>query len=318
MSNFNILKHNDLTKRGGDRLTVFLDKIKSGNEFVTTKGIAVLDKGQYTLLKSAMGVNGFSAELKGKVKGKSVVLKYPSDFYKTPEFGGKGGGSGTAAEDKYLTSFRESLMAVLKKEKKPFIRLKLAGKRIVNCADVGKTDRTGMRFDPKSDFSILDENGKEVGWLSHKAGSKASHFQQYGGLSDSAFTNNAEVKKFMKDCVARYPKGLPSGVSLYRFVKDKKVIHMSVYGVDYGKTASLQNVDEFHQGEVEVVKSGSTYILKSTHKGINGDIPDGEYQAIYFARYTSDRGARVAGEFLPNARVGVFPFGKIANTSVKI
>jgi hypothetical protein len=122
----------------------------------------------------------------------------------------------------------------------------------------------------------------------------------------------------MKDCIARYPKGLPSGVSLFRFVKEKSVVEMSVYGTSYGKTPSNQNVDEFHQGEIEVVKSGSTYALRSLHKGVNGDIPSGDYKAIYFARYTSDRGARVAGEFLPNARVGVFPYGKIVSTTVEI
>lgn len=318
MSNFKILQHSDLTKRGGDRLKTFLDKVKNGKEFITTKGNAIIDKAQYNVLKSAMPNKGFSAELKCKIGGKATTIKYPSEFYKSGEFGGQGVGAGTAAEDRYLTKFREALQEVLKKEKKPYIRLKLANKRIVNCADVGKTSRVGMRFDPKSDFSILDENGNEVGWLSHKAGSKPSDFQQYGGLSDNAFTSNSDVKKFMKACIQKYPKGLPSGVSLYRFVKDKSVIQMSVYGTDFGKGPSLQNVDEFHQGEIELVKAGQVYSLKSTHRGINGDIPDGDYQAIYFARYTSDRGARVAGETLPNARVGVFPLGKIVKTTVKI
>lgn len=315
MPEYNILQHNDLTKRGGDRLLTFLDKVKTGKEFVTTKGVAIVDKSQFKLLESSMNSKGFSAVLDAKVGSRKVELKYPNDFYKTPEFGGKGAGSGTAAEDRYLTNLREEIVKVLQQTDSPLIRLKLAGKRIVNCAGVGKTSRAGYRLDPKSDFSILDENGNEVGWLSHKAGSKASDFQQYGGLSDAAFSNNREVKKFMKDCIARYPKGLPSGVSLYRFVKDKNVIMFSVYGTDFGKKPNAQNVDEFHQGDVKVVKSGLTYMLSSTHKGINGDIPKGEYQCIYFARYTSDRGARVAGEFLPNARVGVFPYGKIANTS---
>ncbi len=314
-TNYNILQHNDLTKRGGDRLQTFLDKVKTGKEFVTTKGNAIVDKKQYKLLESSMPSRGFSAILEAKVGSSKVELRYPNDFYKTPEFGGKGAGSGTAAEDRYLTSLRNSINKILQDTGLPFIRLKLANKRIVNCAGVGKTSRAGYRLDPKSDFSVLDEGGNEVGWLSHKAGSKASDFQQYGGLSDAAFSNNREVKKFMKDCIARYPKGLPSGVSLYRFVKDNNVIMMSVYGTDFGKKANPQNVDEFHQGDVKVTKSGLTYMLTSTHKGVNGDVPTGDYQCIYFARYTSDRGARVAGEFLPNARVGVFPYGKVANTS---
>lgn len=318
MANYNILQHNDLTKRGGDRLGIFLDKIKNESEFLTTKGLAVVDKKQHKLLSSSMQTSGFSALLEAKVNSIKVDLKYPSDFYKTPEFGGKGAGSGTAAEDLYLSKFRAEIEKVLAETKSSYIKVRLRGKRTVNVSTVEKTSSAGFQRDPKSDFTLLDETGKAVGWLSHKAGRKASDFQQYGGLSDSVFTNNADVKKFMKDAIKKYPKGLPSGVSIYREVKDVDVINKSVYGIDYGKQAGPQNVDEFHQGEIKIVKKGTYYVLESLHKGNNGDIPDGDYKAIYFARYTSDRPARVANESLGTARVGVFPIGKIVRTTTKI
>ena len=40
------LKHNDLTKRGGARVDVFLDKIKDGEEFLTKKGLVKINKDQ--------------------------------------------------------------------------------------------------------------------------------------------------------------------------------------------------------------------------------------------------------------------------------
>lgn len=318
MANYNILKHSDLTKRGGDRLGIFLDKIKIGSEFLTTKGLAVVDKKQHKLLSTSMQTTGFSALLEAKVNSIKVDLKYPSDFYKTPDFGGKGAGSGTAAEDLFLTKFRDEIEKVLAETKSPYVKVRLGNKRTVKVSSVEKTSSAGFQRDPKSDFTLLDENGNAVGWLSHKAGRKASDFQQYGGLSEQIFSNNAGVKKFMKDLIKMYPKGLPSGVSAYRIVKDEDVIKRSVYGIDYGKQPGPQNVDEFHQGQIKLTKKGTFYVLESVHKGNNGDIPTDDYQAIYFARYTSDRGARVANEFLGNARVGVFPIGKIVRTSVKV
>lgn len=316
MANYNILQHNDLTKRGGDRLAVFKAKIQKGEKFVTTKGDAVLDKKQAFPL-DAMDIKGFSATFSGKVGSTKVKLEYPKDFYKTPEFGGKGAGSGTAAEDRYLTEFRNAIQEELIKAKKNYILIKING-RTIHVADIISTPQTTRRA-PKADFSLLDENGKQVGWISHKAGSKPTDFQQYGGLSDEAFATNPEVKKFMADLVKMYPKGLPSGTSVMRKTKNKDVITKSIYGTDYGKAAGIQNVDEFHQGSMKLKKSGQSYTIESTHKGTNGDIPKGGgYDCIYFARYTSDRGANIAGKFIGNARVGVFPLGKAVKTTTEI
>lgn len=316
MANYNILQHNDLTKRGGDRLKVFKDKIKDGDKFITIHGEAILDKKQAFSL-DAMDVSGFSGIFTGKIGGKKVALQYPKHFYKTPEFGGKGAGSGTAAEDRYLTEFRKIIQEELIKSKKNYILVKING-RTIHVSDIISTPQTTRRA-PKADFSLLDENQKQVGWISHKAGSKPTDFQQYGGLSDEAFSSNPEVKKFMDDVIKRYPKGLPSGTSLMRKAKNKDVILKSVFGTDYGKQPGIQNVDEFHQGSMKLKKSGQSYTIESTHKGTNGEIPKGGgYDCIYFARYTTDRGANIAGKFLGNARVGVFPLGKAVKTTIEI
>lgn len=314
--NYNILQHNDLTKRGGDRLVVFKKKVASGESFLTVHGEVILDKKQDFSL-DAMDAKGFSATFNGKAGSVKVRVQYPKDFYKTPEFGGKGSGSGTAAEDRYLTEFREAIQKALVEAKKRYLILNINGRK-VHLADIISTPQTTRRA-PKADFTLLDEAGKHVGWLSHKAGSKPTDFQQYGGLSDDAFSSNVEIKKFMTDLIALYPKGLPSGVSVMRKVKNKDVVLKSIYGVDYGKQPGVQNVDEFHQGSMKLVKSGQSYTISSTHKGTNGDIPtSGGYDCIYFARYTSDRGANVAGKFIANARIGVFPSGKTVKTTIEI
>ena len=102
-------------------------------------------------------------------------------------------------------------------------------------------------------------------------------------------------------------------------VEKSSIINKSIYGVDYSSKRGIDNIDEFHQGSMTLKKSGKVYEINSHHKGKNGDIPrSGGYECIYFARYTSDRGARVAGMFVGNARIGVFPAGKTVNTTQKI
>lgn len=316
MVNYNILQHSDLLKRGGDRLNVFLKKIEDGESFLTTKGEVTLDKIQAVDLK-VMAVKGFSATFTGKAKSTKVNVAYPKDFYKTPEFGGKGSGSGTAAEDKYLSEFKELIRNTLVKDKVRTIKIKING-RIIECANIISTPQTTKRA-PKADFTLVDDKDNHVGWLSHKAGAKPTDFQQYGGLSDEAFSSNVEVKKFMSDMIKLYPSGLAKGISIKRKAKNKDVILKSVFGVEYGKQPGVQNVDEFHQGSMKLQKSGNAYIIISTHKGVNGDIPaGGGYDCIYFARYTSDRGANVAGKFIANARVGVFPSAKAVSTTIEI
>ena len=108
---FTILKHSDLTKyvRKGNskRVDAFLDKIKAKKEFLTIKGEVVIkdpppDREEF--LKP-----GFKFTF-NTTKGK---IQYPGEFLKAPEFGGKGKGFGTQAEDRYLASFRKELEKVI-------------------------------------------------------------------------------------------------------------------------------------------------------------------------------------------------------------
>jgi hypothetical protein len=328
---YNPLKHNELIKRGDiSRLENFIKMMKEGKLFTTTKGLVILSKSQVlknnkkvnpTELFEFMKENGFSATFTGKKENNQVVnLNYPKDFFKTPEFGGKGVGSGTAAEDYYLNLFEKELTKTLLKEKSPYIKIKVANKRIVKVSSVISTPKGLSKRDPKADFILVDPDGKYVGFISHKKGSKPTDFQQYGGLSDSAFANIIEVKKFVAELARIYPKGLVSGMSVKRNVKNKDVILKSIYGVDYGApSAGIQNVDEFHQGEMKLNKRGTHYTIDSNHKGVNGEMINVTgYKPIYYARYTGDRGATIAGIFINNARIGVFPEAKAANTAIEL
>lgn len=319
MANYLILQHSDLIKRGPERLDNFLDMIKDGTEFLTTKGLVVLDKDlDLKALKSAMMEKGYSNRFKGAMEsGQIVELMYPKDFYKTGQFGGKGAGSGTVAEDRNLKIFRAEIQKVLEKTGEMYLMLDI-GNRKVKCADCITVPSPPGRA-PKADFAIIDPEGNQVAWISHKDGSKPQDFQQYGGLSGPEFASSSEVKKFMTDLAKLYPKGLDSGISVQRPVKDTKVIMKSVYGINFGGSRGINNVDEFHQGSMTLNKLGDSYKIKSVHSGKNGTALKGAgYEPIYFARYTTDRGANAAGLFVGKARIGVFPAGKAVKTTKSI
>jgi hypothetical protein len=309
------LTHRDLTARGGYRIQVFLDKIKEGKPFLTKKGEIVLDKDLARLIKTQITKSGFSMDMLGKLKGRNTTVNYPKDFYKTPELGGKGTGSGTAAEDRHLAMFRKKLEEVLTKSKTSTIKMKVGG-RVVTVAGIESTSGT-----PKSDFHLIDKDGKQVAWISHKDGTKASQFQQYGGLTkefNTHYSKSKDVMNFLNDVKKLRPKGLQRNDSLWRYVKDKQVAKYTIWGPDYGKSRGINNVDEFHQGEMMLVKAGAMYEIHSLHKEINGAVPKnagpGDYTPIYVARFTSDRG----GLGIDFARIGVFARAYVSNKALEI
>lgn len=297
------LQHNDLMKRGGYRLGVFTDKVKDKEYFATKKGAVMITSPSYKQLEAEMPVKGYSTTMKGKTdKGRSITLKYPHDFFKTPEFGGKGSGSGTAAEDRELKGLRNEMEAAMKRDGISVLPMMVGRKKVMA---VGVETTPGV---PKSDFHLVDAAGNEIAWISHKDGSTSKDFQQYGGLTNRVFKNNSAVKDFMNALLKKYPDGMQRGKSAYRTVKDKKLINQSVWGVDFGKARGRDNVDEFHQGPMKIKKRGKFYYIQSRHQDTNGNLPKGEgYDAIFYARFTSDRGSNVAGVRVPFARVGVFP-----------
>lgn len=209
-----------------------------------------------------------------------------TDFVKTKEFGGKGAGSGTAKEDAALMDLRNQIQATLMKNGVAQIRVKI-GSHFYNVADVVTTPGT-----PKSDFHLVDTDGNEVAWISHKDGSKAKDFQQWGGLSatkEPLLASHKETESFVADIKKTYPNGLPNATTITRKIKDNKLKMMSVYGNEYGKKFSRQNVTLMLQGDVKLNKFGNFYTITATHTHVNGDVMDGDYEPVFMAIYKGDR-----------------------------
>lgn len=309
---FKILSHGDLTKNLS-RAEVFLFKIKSGKEFVlATGGTATIDKKHYKDMKAGFKTAGFSIMLNTS----SGKVKYPAGFLKTGEFGGRGTGSGVAAENAALAAFNIVLGEVLEKEKAAFITLTVGGRK-VECAQMVSTNGSYKGREPKSDLTIVDSNMLPVAFISHKAGTSAKTFQQYGGVSFPEFAKDKSLVEFMTKVKELHPEGLPNATSYMRKITDKNLILKSVYGMEYGGKRFVNNCDELHQGPMKLKKSGKAYSITSNHTFVNGDIPEGTYEAIYFIRYAS-RKATAAGVTIDNARVGVFPQAKSGSKTKEI
>jgi len=309
--NWKILQHNDLSK-DPSRIDMFLSKIKDGDEFLTTKGLIKIDKYEYDNFATGLKTKGFNAKAK-TTTGKEI--QYPRDFYKTGEFGGKGKGSGVAAENAALKIAQKNLAKVLEKEQDPYITLQI-GKRTVQCSEIISTPNPGGR-DPKSDFAIVDVKGNMVAHISHKAGRNASGFQQYGGVTD--LPRETEIEDFAKDINKLKPNGLEPGDTFYRKLKSDKIANKSIYGINYGQSkVDVNNVDEFHQGSMEFKKRGNKYIITSLHKGIVGDVPRrNPYEPILVARYNR-RAGRYGNINIANSRLGIFPMAKVSKNAKEI
>jgi len=322
---FNPLKITDLRK-DENRVLTFLRKIKEKEPFATVKqGDAIIPMSQYDEVQMFMNSDGKFPKggtnlMVQTSKGK---MKIPGDFLKTGDFGGRGAGSGTNAETMAMNYFNENLNKILQREGVPELKLKING-RTVMCAAMVKTEGKFQGYEPKSDMTIVDSKGNAVAFISHKAGRSAKDYQQYGGLSDKAlptkYRNKQSVKKFMQDVNRMRPEGLQSGDSFYRPIKDQQLVKMMMYGPLYGGKPDISNVDEFHLGNMTLKGKGEgPYTIESIHKGTNGEMPTGQYEAVFFVRYQARRGdARAAGEVVKNARVGVFPLAKISGTTKKI
>lgn len=320
---FNPLKVSDLRK-DENRVLNFLQKVKGGLPFATiSKGDAIIDPKEMDRVVAYMTAdNGFPLNRTFlTVNTNKGVLKVPNDFLKTGEFGGKGQGSGTNAETMAMNYFNAKLNELLGQIDMPYIKLKING-REVKAAAMVKTEGKYEGKEPKSDMTIVDVEGNPVAYISHKAGSSAKHYQQYGGLSYSIYANNREVNSFMKDVLKRVgEEGLVPGQSFYREVKDEQLMRQAIYGAEYGGKPGPNNVDEFHLGNMNLVKDGDGYVINSVHMGTNGDLSsmtDG-FTPVLFIRAQQKRGdARAAGVVVRNARVGIFPLAKISRNTVKI
>ena len=261
------------------RFERFLNMVKTGAEFLTKKGVVIIDKKEHDRLAIEMPKRAYNTT----IKAGATILRYPSDFYKTPEFGGKGQGSRISVENFELNSLQNQIDKAKISDGVQSIDVRIDGKTY-EVAGAQSTPGT-----PKSDFHLIDVNGKEVVWISHKDGSLPKDIQQWGGISNKKepkVFSHPETQQFISDLKTKFPDGVSSGYSAHRKIKDPNLKFMSVYGNNYGKEFGQQNVTILLQGPVKLVKTGKTYSLSANHVHFNGESLDNTpYEAVLSTRY---------------------------------
>ena len=290
------LEYSELKKAGREwRISLIHDKIKDKSPFITTSGEIKLqfDKPEYAevfknedweQIKVIGGRNVNTFPFFKGANGKPYTLK---NLLKTTEFGGKGSGSGTVVEDRNLGILKKLIQDILTSTGKSSITVKIKNQTYPDI--VGAETQPGM---PKSDFNLINSEGKPVVFISHKKGSKAGDFIRWSGFTMYAEDpevqafNNA-LRKFIAD---NNLEGVPRKSIFVTPVKSSKLIEKLIYGPKYGKDHSEHNVNIILQGKPKLTPVGEgVYELGANHTLIPPQLPEGDYAPYLTSKYRSDR-----------------------------
>lgn len=296
MEGFVPLSADQLLKPGREgRANTLIKKIQDGDPFLLYK-----DNAKTVTLQKGQSLNDYKKALDAGDKKTMNAIAFKGsdgndynlkDLAKSPEFGGKGSGSGTKGEDAALADLKSKFTKILEKESVPFIYIKI-GKKTEKVIDIVTTPGV-----PKSDFHMISPTDEEVFWISHKLGSKANHFQQYGGMPELKFTNSKDMLKFVDDVKKELKKLtggslpiLPPKTAFARKVTDRKIINMTLFGKQYGRTPDgRQNIDVLFQGPMNFKRLSMkdnipVYTVTSNHTELHGGKPTLDYEPYYYVR----------------------------------
>ena len=265
------------------RREIFLKKYKNKEPFDLVDGskkVFIPNKEIIGIVER--GVNPSALTKLGLVTSDGNIYAF-SKLEKTKEFGGKGAGFGTTKEDIELTSLQEQILELKSKLQSATVPIRV-GNKTYNIAGAASTPGT-----PKSDFHLVDNDGKECVWISHKDGRSAKDIQQWGGMTEAAIKNLPEIKKFAKDVFDKFDGVIPRATTVARKIKSPKLKNLSVYGVDYGKSLGQQNVSILIQGPVKLILFGKSYKFASNNIHLNGDPIKGDFEPVLMAMYKGDR-----------------------------
>ena len=219
------------------------------------------------------------------------------------------GVGGTAKEDAQLLSLQNQIEQHLADSNLMELPVKI-GRRTYMVAGAASTPGT-----PKSDFHLLDSEGREVAWISHKDGSSARHFQQWGGMTpkkEPDIFNHEESQAFITDVKNMFGGIMPRATTVSREIKDRKLANMSVYGNAYGGAMGRQNVTLMLQGPVTMIKKRDAFEITSNHTAVNGDRMTGAYKPVFMAMYKCDR----SNFKIQCARFAIQPEGSRKSTTI--
>lgn len=230
-----------------------------------------------TSLGSKIDSTMSGSSIGGVVVGGTIRIRFKS----------AGKSDGLDVESAAISSLGSAIAAAMSTAGGP-IAIKLHDKTISGIVGVRKTPGT-----PKSDFHLVNVKGEAVVHISHKKGSSPKDFQQWGGVTEPQIASHPEVRLFEQRVNELYEGGvMPSGESVFMKIKDKKLKHMAIYGVNYRhNTTDVNRVDVLIQGVPGLKKIFKiVYELTATgHVHYLGDVLTGGFAPVLAMIYKGDR-----------------------------
>jgi hypothetical protein len=261
-----------------DRVPVFLQKIKDKTPFTvkTKSGVdeVIIDPSEYDRVEN--WIKNPTPNFKLKTIDDRIVPF--GSIIKTKEFGGENTGQRERIEQGQI----EGIAADLEEAKagKPFIKL-LVGDKVVNAAAVEKERGSVNGRAPKSDMTVLDENGDPVAWVSLK-----DNTFRWGGWQH--LHKVPEIANWLARVEAVTGRVFESGQAYGLHISDD-LKQQIIYGKDFGGERGFSNVDAVLIGWTNIKKQGKQFVLSSDTVYKNGDIPSGPHTPYLVMRFMNGR-----------------------------
>lgn len=272
-----LFKYSGHPKR--DRVPIFLQKLQNQSPFVikTKNGLEeiILDPDEYERMKNWVSNPTGGIKLKARDDDRMIPL---TAIQKTKEFGGENTGQRERIEQGQI----EGIAADLEKAKagEPFVEL-LVGDQVVNAASVEKERGLVNGRAPKSDMTVLNENGEAVAWVSLK-----DKTFRWGGWQH--LYKVPEIAEWLRRIEAVTGRIFESGQAFGLHISDD-IKRQIIYGKDFGGDRGISNVDAVLIGWANIKKQGNQFVLTSDTVYKNGDVPSGSHTPYLVMRFMNNR-----------------------------
>ena len=262
-----------------DRVPLFLKKIQAQEPFTvkTANGFEeiVLDPAEYDRVEAWTKSQTGSIKIKARDDSRMIPI---GSLKKTKEFGGEEAGRREKIEQGQIEGIAQELETA--KAGAPYIKLTI-GDNTVNAASVEKERGTVNGLAPKSDMTVLDENGNPVAWVSLKD----NNFR-WGGWQH--LIKNTSIADWLNR-VREVTGGVFQPKQSFGLHTDDETKQQIVYGKNFGGPRGFSNVDAVLIGWTHIKKNGEKYTLSADTIYKNGDVPSGTHTPYLVMRYALNR-----------------------------
>jgi hypothetical protein len=295
------LSMKELSKRNNFNIFVKRIAIGQGFYFVGIDELIILDPSILLNIEDLNGLNYYKEKKSILLPTKNGNRVKLTDLYKDSEFSNRSQNT-TIKQDLEVYSLNNKLQEIKKRTNKQYVNVRLNNiiHPVVSVVD--------SSFKHKSDFNFIDVNGNDIFYISHKDGRTPKDFQQWSGTSkkfQKSIFEHSETQSFIST-IKTMGFELPRATTIARRINSDFLKQMAIYGINFGSTTGLDNVDAVLQGTLSFKNIGDCYMLVASNSVINNpQVPSESYEPIFLAVHKKDR----SDHGIKNARITISPLG---------